>query len=269
MLLKERFDRLASATRIEEDLRLEAGSLRDYAALAHHHYRAAKPATATRVFVLRDPAPGVVGRYLGRRGDPRVVGVLVESLPALSCRLRDVALRERYGPWLPATSRAALLNAEVRCISRVVVDPRWRGLGLAVRLVRHALSTATTPVTEALAAMGRVTPFFEKAGMTAYRRPAHAHDARLSAALAVVGLRPHDLVAERLAWRWVDALPADRRTWLLLELARWHRQTFGRGGGPGGDAREHLAAAGRRLLMEPVYYVRVHGAESFGGADST
>ena len=63
--------------------------------------------------------------------------------------------------------RAALgrLNAEVEWISRVIVHPTYRGCGLAVRLVRHALATAPVPVVEALAAMGKIHPFFARAGM--------------------------------------------------------------------------------------------------------
>ena len=60
---------------------------------------------------------------------------------------------------------AALLNAEVEAISRVIVHPVYRGCGLAVRLIRHALMHAETPMVEALAAMGAVHPLFEKAGM--------------------------------------------------------------------------------------------------------
>ena len=141
-------------------LLLAPGCLRDYHALAPFHYRAKRPATVTRVLALFDPASAP------DRGAP--VAVLVESMPTIHCRSRDQATAGRYrsrGVGDPAIAR---LNAELRCISRVIVDPRWRGLGLAVALVRQALDTSTTTRTEALAAMGRVHPLFELAGMTAY-----------------------------------------------------------------------------------------------------
>ena len=188
-------------------------------------------------------------------GPGRPIAVLVESLPALSCALRDWALHERYGSWLSPAERARLLNDEVRCLSRVVVHPQWRGLGLAVALVREALRTATTPCTEALAAMGRVSPFFEKAGMTRYARPPHRHDARLAAALERVGwsatdLATADAVIERLA-----ALPPAERSWLEGELRRWYRQAGGRSFDASGDVRDYVLAARDRLLLEPVYYL--------------
>ena len=131
---------LKSGLSAQSELHLRPGTLKDYDALAEHHYRAAKPRTATRVLVLACGRPSVVGRYLGRREERRPIAVLVESLPTLSCAMRDAALRQRYGPWLSPAERAVLLNDEVRCISRVVVEPTWRGLGLAVRLVRAALN---------------------------------------------------------------------------------------------------------------------------------
>lgn len=237
---------------------LRRGTLSDYSALSEHHYRACRPATATRVLVFTDPRPTIVGRYLKRADPPEVVAVLVESLPSLSCRMRDWALRERYGSHLNARSRAVLLNAEVRCISRVVVAPAWRGLGLAVRLVRAALADPTTPVTEALAAMGKVNPFFERAGMTPYPRPTHAHDARFVAALERVGLAPRDLALLDATWRRIEALDRPKRGWLLKELLRWYRQYEGRSADHETDPRKHLVVARERLRLEPVYYVKVH-----------
>ncbi len=243
---------------LAQGLRRRGGTRADYAALAEHHYRAAKPATMTRVLVLEDPRPTVVGRYLGRRDQTRPVGVLVESLPSLSCRMRDWATRARYGRHLSPRGRAALLNAELRCISRVVIDPRWRGLGLAVGLVRWALDEPTTELTEALAAMGRVNPFFERAGMTAYPRPTHRHDARFIAALARVGLAARDLARGPATWHRIDTLPGPQRTWLLKELKAWYRLNAGRSADYETDPQRQLVVARQRLLLEPVYYLKDH-----------
>lgn len=240
-------------------LRLRRGSLADYAALSEHHYKARKPATAMRVLVLEDRRPTVVGRFLSRGDESRVVAVLVESLPSLSCRMRDWALRDRYGSHLGPRSRAMLLNAEVRCISRVVVDPTWRGLGLAVRLVKSALADPTTRVTEALAAMGKVNPFFVRAGMTAYPRPAHAHDARLTAALARLGLHPRDLATLDATWQRLEGCDASDRCWLFKELHRWYRLNSGRSADHETDPYQQLIVARERLLLEPVYYLKDHG----------
>lgn len=134
------------------------GTLLDYDALAAFHYLAARPAAHKRVYVVRtDPAEV-------RLGGPAVAAVLVVGPPLRNCRGRNAALGERY---LCPDRRAALakLNADIECISRVIVHPVYRGCGLAVRLVRHALATARTPYVEALAAMGDLHAFFRRAGM--------------------------------------------------------------------------------------------------------
>ena len=253
--LQERFATLAGRSPAQE-LELVQGTAKDYRALAAHHYRAARPATMMRIVALRDRRPTVVGRYLHRHDQTQTAAVLVESLPALSCRMRDWALDGRYGSWLAPRQRSAALNRDMRCISRVVVDPRWRGLGLAVRLVRHALAEPATMFTEALAAMGQVHPFFEKAGMMAYPRPRHAFDARLIDALACAHVSLADLVRPTVAYQCIARLPGPRRRWLMGELYRWYRQNGGgRAAKHSTDALEHLRMAQRRLLLEPIYYL--------------
>ncbi len=243
---------------IEDALQLSVGTMRDYAALARFHYRSNRPATCPRVLALRHARPSVVGRFLRRPNESQVVGVLVESLPPIHCMLRDVALDGRYTGIGDARQRLIALNHELRCISRVVVHPQWRGLGLSVRLVRASLATAVTAMTESLAAMGHVHPFFELAGMTAYRRPPHAFDARLGDALRSAGI---DLLQLADADAVADAIAASpMRALLDAELRRWHRAVHRGGAFPG--VRAGLVAARRKLLAEPVYYLHVNAARA-------
>lgn len=236
------------------DLPIEPGSRADYRALKAHHYRPGDPATATRTLVIRDPAPTTGDRYLGRSATPRPIAVLVESLPSLSCRLRDQALSGRYGH-LPPRPRSALLNQELRCISRVIVDPRWRGLGLAVRLVRDALATATTRYTEALAVMGRVSPFFARAGMTAYERPPLPTSERLIAVLRYAGLSRDDLALPRRVRQRVDRLDTATGELIRRELWRWYRTSAGRRHKQAPSLDDQLVAAQQRLFACPLYYL--------------
>lgn len=239
-------------------LHLREGKMADYQQLAQHHYRAARPATATRVWVFESDHPTLRTRLTGQDNQPTIAAVLVESLPALSCRMRDFALHERYGSLKNCRERATLLNAELRCISRVVVHPQWRGLGLAVRLVKHALQTAVTPFTEALAAMGRINPFFTKAGMTPYERPPHAYDDRLLAAMARLGLGTCDLsMLQRVHDRLDQCEPAQRQ-WFERELQRWFSRNGGRRHSKQATLTDQLTAARDRLLLKPVYYLHVN-----------
>lgn len=239
---------------------IQPGRRDDYLALARHHYRLGHPATFTRTLVIHDAMPSPTDRFFQRDPQPRQIAVLVESLPALSCAARDLALGGRYAG-LPVRGRAAMLNREVRCISRVIVDPRHRGRGLAGQLVRHALATATTPVTEALAAMGHASPFFARAGMQRIDRPPHERDERLLAALREAGLDPALLAMPTVMQQRIDELEPLLRLFIDRELIHWFRTGIGRGRRGAIDPTYCLAAASTRLLSQPVYYLSIRQRE--------
>lgn len=98
----------------------------------------------------------------------RLAAVAVLSYPTVNSAARDRALG--MSAW-PAARKLALANRDVRTISRVVVHPQFRGVGLASRLVRTICEQCPTRWVEAYAVMGRVHPFFEKGGMTRHDPP--------------------------------------------------------------------------------------------------
>jgi len=228
--LLHRFTQLSQADTIDshDAYPILPGRYADYLALKAHHYRPGNPATVSRILSVYDSTPTASERFTKTPANPRPIAVLVESLPVLSCSLRDVAMGGRYGH-LPARPRSALRMQEMRCISRVIVDPRCRGMGLAVRLVRHALATAATRYTESLAVMGRVHPFHERAGMTAYERPPSRAEARALAALRYAGIDPSRLVLPDALAAQIDALAEPKRSLLIKELTAWYRTAGGRG----------------------------------------
>ena len=141
-------------------LRIERGCPRDYGELARFHYCAGRPATWAGVWVARWRG----GRACGHSSPPagRVVAVGVLSWPCVCMKGREVEFG--LGGWTYG-ERLRWANAHVRTISRVVVHPQFRGVGLASELVRRIIAECPTRYVEALAVMGRGHPFFEKAGM--------------------------------------------------------------------------------------------------------
>lgn len=135
-------------------LLLGRGTWREYLELERFHYRAGRPATVAGVWIVRYFAP--------RCRNGTVVAAAVLSYPTLACAARDSALGlER----LERTARIRFVNANVRTISRVVVHPTFRSLGLARRLVMEILRASHTRFVEAMAVMGRTHRFFDAAGM--------------------------------------------------------------------------------------------------------
>jgi hypothetical protein len=78
----------------------------------------------------------------------------------------SLTLRSRYFDLHRARSREALaaLNCQLWLLSRVVLHPTYRGAGIAAAFVRRVCETCPVPFIETLTAMGRVNPFFERAG---------------------------------------------------------------------------------------------------------
>ncbi len=258
--LTDRFERLPGAALIDE-LCIERGGSGDYQQLASFHYKSGRPGAVTAVYRIVHRAPTVVGRFVGRSDETTIVGVLIRSLPSLGCQLRDRATNDRYRG-MGVLAAAAMVNREFRTISRVVIRPQWRGIGLAVRLVRHALGDPETAYTEALAAMGRVHPFFERAGMVRYDRPPRPEYARLLDAFDRLDISPGSLASVRLVRAALGASRPEDRRWLEAEIRRWHRAAFR-------TAKQCLAAmsftqllvaARDRLLSQPVYYLYYHGS---------
>lgn len=195
----------AASRGVPPRLTVERGTIADYQRLAWSHYRAGRPAML---------APGgiLVARGLGE-ADP--LGVMVVAMPTLNGRWRQLAWPGRYQTG-DKRGDAQRINRELRTIARVIVDPRFRAMGVARRLVEAYLREPLTCATEAVAAMGAACPFFARAGMTEYRLPPAQRDARLLDALAHRGLDPTDLLHTGAACRLFE-----RDDFLRGELERW------------------------------------------------
>ncbi|HEV2293682.1 MAG TPA: GNAT family N-acetyltransferase [Tepidisphaeraceae bacterium] len=189
---------------------LARGRPSDYFALEHFHYLPKRPATYADVWVVRYDEPNVpapLDRVLSFQAKAFPgVGVALAEQDALEARWRCDARRdaqqrqedrsrvvavgvlsfpgfrslprERALNLLDCSHRERLRfnNAHLRTISRVVVHPQFRGLGLASALVRQLIAICPTRYVESSAVMARVHPFFEAAGMRRIDHNASKHD---------------------------------------------------------------------------------------------
>ena len=137
---------------------LSRGSRSDYFELEHFHYIPRRPATWVDIRCIhyhpdkRSP-----------KQPPRLVAVGVLSYSAPSCKARDKFFRRKN---VSLKQNLKFVNKNLRTISRVIVHPQFRALGLSTAVVSCLCDNCPTRYVEALAQMGRAHPFFERAGMT-------------------------------------------------------------------------------------------------------
>ncbi|MDI1290792.1 MAG: hypothetical protein PSX37_12690, partial [bacterium] len=183
------------------------------------HIAPTTPASLHRFlrFHYRGGRPGPIVRLLAAKEGTHTLGVLAVSMPTLNAPGRhalpvpdgDASCRSR-------TARAHWLNANLRTISRIIIDPRDRGRGVAAALIRAYLAETMTPHTEAFAAMGHLCPLFEAAGMTPIDTNPPPRDLRLIRALSEHNLPPEYLIDSTLTRALLLTRPA-----VVTAITRW------------------------------------------------
>jgi len=121
--------------------RTEQATFQDYKTLSQFHYRTGRCPPPRKTFTLK------------RKNE--TIGAIVYSYPPPVCFGRSKT-------WKGTIKQ---LQQEISAISRVVIHPKYRSIGLGAKLVAETLKQAGTPHVEAVAVMARYNPFFEKAGM--------------------------------------------------------------------------------------------------------
>lgn len=226
-------------------LRIIRGGIEDYKRLARYHYRGGSPGAYTSIFTIRP------SRIMGAQLGDEPVGVIVYGLPSAGSELRNIATGKIFSGFDNRT-RLGLINKNIRCIRRVVIEPRFRGLGLASRLVRETMPEAGVPIVEAMAVMGLVNPFFEKAGMKSYRANLPERCVRLVEALSLVGIEEDELIDAEKVQGKLDNLKRNEAGFIEEEIGRFLQSYGKRRNRPGLERTRFLLS---KLTDRPVYYI--------------
>jgi len=227
-------------------MQVVCGNVEDYKALAHYHYRDSRLGPFAAIFALRPDS------LLASRAGIKTVGVIVYTMPTPALELRNTATGDIFGG-LDRSTRLAFINKNIRRISRVIIEPRFRTLGLATRLVRETMPRMNVPIIEAMAVMGLVNPFFEKAKMKALTAKIPARCTRLIEALSYVGIEEQQLIDAECVQRRLDRLTNKQAGFIELEIKRF-LQSYGkrRTMQPGIERIRYILS---KLTERPVYYI--------------
>jgi ABC-type lipoprotein export system ATPase subunit/GNAT superfamily N-acetyltransferase len=150
-----------------KEIQTTQGSMQEWKQLAPFHYRSHRISAPRKIFCLR-------------RGQ-ELCGVIVYCYPAPACYGRRLLL--------PRMNMSEL-NSRLSVISRVVIHPKYRTIGLGAKLIKETLPLAGTPNVEMLAVMAKYNPFAEKAGMKKVAiQPSSEEAVKIAAVLQTLGFQ--------------------------------------------------------------------------------
>ena len=219
---------------------------KEYEQLSCFHYRDCSLGPYAAVYALKDTRAAAV-----RSG--AIAGVVVYTTPAPNLEMRKVAIGDVFSGFSDRRFGLAMVNRNIRCISRVIIEPRYRGIGLASMLVRQTLKRLDMPIVEAMAVMGRVNPFFEKAGMTAYFSRPSLGSVRLVEAFGAVGIEEDAFIDAAAVQRRVCDLGDGQKRFIETQTQKFLQSYGKRKYMPHGVERTRYVLS--KLTYRPVYYI--------------
>lgn len=230
---------------VTRNLEIVPGTRADYESLSHYHYRESHLGPYAAIFAMK-------GKFRTAT-KLETVGVIVYSMPTAGAQMRNVATGGIFAG-LDKSMRLKLINKNIRTISRVIIEPRFRSLGLAVRLVRETMPIMDVPFVEAMAVMGRANPFFEKAGLMRYDAPISASCVRLIEAFSAVGVDEQDLIDPAVIQQKLDLMLDSGAAQFIEREMSIFLQSYGqrRLMQPGIERTRFILS---KLTDRPVYYL--------------
>jgi len=231
-----------------EGIVVEEGCVEDWRALCGYHYCDGKELAYKKIFVLRDKRAGRACRPFNG-----VAGVIVYAMPVANVYGRNVATGGYFTGLGDKGMQLGLINENIRCIRRVVIEPRYRGIGLAAKLVRETMPLMGVPFVESLAVMGNFNPFFEKAGMVPYRKPQDVRAAVVCEVLESVGISKDLFIDPVEVHKRIEELGANDKYFVCDRMEKFVK-AFGKR-----RKMEHSIERTKyvlgKLSFSPVYYI--------------
>lgn len=130
---------------LEKEIRLDRDTREDYGVLEDFHH-------------LEDLGASQYLYKFSYRSE--VVAVISYAMPFF-----QVSLRNHMFPEFRGRYKADAVNRDIIRISRVIVHPKYRGIGVGAKIVRETMPLMDRRIVETIAAMPKYNPSFEKAGM--------------------------------------------------------------------------------------------------------
>jgi ABC-type lipoprotein export system ATPase subunit/GNAT superfamily N-acetyltransferase len=213
-----------------QEMRVEPGTIEDWHGLCGFHYRSHQVRSVRRIFrLVRLLGIPSTQRTPSTRGTQSTQSTQSnQSDQSIQCNQIDQNIKTAkkelcgvivYGyPPIGAQGRGLVLpkmgiqelNKKLSIISRVVVHPKYRSLGLGAYLIRESLPLVGTDV-EMVAVMAKYNPFAEKAGMRRILEQQPSPEVkRISGVLASLGFNLQLLSSYKIAFSQLETLSPEQ-----------------------------------------------------------
>jgi len=202
-----------------EHVSIKKATAEDYEKLSRFHYRSGEDEEAESLRI-KDCYKLVFNDEL--------IGVIVYSHSYLNLKPRNMVFGERYVYTPGDFHKARLINEEIARISRIIIHPKYRGIGLGALLVKETMPQVNAKVVEVLAVMGKYNPFLEKAGLVRvdYRRDGTSVENKIKKFLEAHDFDFDFLRSKTYCCDFFNRLNAEDKETLLRYLSEFANQPF-------------------------------------------
>lgn len=199
---------------IENCLQILPAKLDDYQKLAHYHYRTEDIRPATQVYKIN-----AIDKCHDAFPDP--IAVIVYRQPIPDIRARTNATKGYFKYRRTQRGMLKLINKKIQYIARLIVDPRFRRLGLAGWLLTDTLERQTVPIVETLTPIDFTNKIFQKTGFKLYHAQAPAWYRKFTDALRTIGFENWNHLLPLTLQNRIDHLEGDQAKWFESQISQF------------------------------------------------
>lgn len=222
------------------------GDAQDYERLARYHYCHGRILPAEYIFKL-------IARSPHRCKLPDPVGVVVYRYPIPQMPGRNQATNNYFRKPNTNTGRMKLVNRNIRYAARIIIDPRFRKIGLAKKLQQESLDQMTIPIVETLCPVDWTSNLLRYSNYTPYYCRPPKRYARLKNKLRLAGVSERVLSLPAIVNERLHFLSPSHKAEIEKEIKRFMEHWPKRYDMPDSLSRTRFFLD--KLNYPPVYWI--------------
>lgn len=233
---------------IYAQIEFDQGAKKDYDILAPYHYLNSPLGPRKAIFIIKPKPPK--GNHL-----PNPIGVCVVCCPVANLKARTKAIGHLLPPFSETADRFRFINQNILYLARLIIDPRFRRLGLATWLHNKVCGELNNYILETQTPIDFTNKMLIDSSFTRYLTPAPDYYTRVKNALANAGISGSALKHPGLAHHRIDCLNVQERSAIEYEIQRFI-QNF--------KKRQHMEHSPERTLFflrkldyPEAYFIRI------------